>query len=460
MLKYRPVLILVLLFFGLSTVSAQSAPRIIEFNSDLTTITPDQAESGTTQVTLHWRTQNVQAGEQIRIEVLVLDEWHEAVPGATYPAEGTLTHAVPHTLSFAPPLFRLAIYDADGHLIDAKSLVIPYQVDGYEPQIVRFTSGVDAVRQSALQAGRVSVPVTWEVVNRPPNANPVFEQVLDGNAINIEAPRPFAWVRSHGDGSVYPVLTSGDTIRLRLRLVDLTDSTVYASQELTLPILRDVVTRPVATPPPASGAQVINFQANPASAFVGDPITLTWQTRGAASVKIEVWGWTSARAPQTGVKLELRDLPPTGTQTITMESNLTSAYLIVDAARPAYEAPNASIQLIPMYYRPDVRHYTISQGAACQGDTITLSWGVDSSFPLSIRSEIVVQTENSISVVLDSPLNQRFDGLSAEGTLSVTVPTGEPGLQSVVYNLNVERNGVTSLLGQQRVEIGAECSPG
>ncbi|MEW5797337.1 MAG: hypothetical protein AB1772_13410, partial [Candidatus Zixiibacteriota bacterium] len=282
-----------------------------------------------------------------------------------------------------------------------------------------------------------------------------------GDAINIEAPRPFAWVRSHGEGSIYPVLTSGDTIRLRLRLIDLTDSTVYASQELTLPILRDVVTRPVATAaPPASGPQVISFQADPASTFVGDPITLTWQTRGAASVKIEVWGWTSAIAPQTGLKLELRDLPPTGTQTIAMASNLTSAYLIVDASRPGYEAPNASVQLIPMYYRPDVRHYTISQGAACPGDTVTLSWGIDTDFPVSIRSEIVVQTENSISVVPDSPLNQQFDGLSAEGTLSVAVPTGEPGLQSVVYNLHVERSYIATLLGQQRIEIGAECSPG
>ncbi|MCA9903840.1 MAG: hypothetical protein KC547_08290, partial [Anaerolineae bacterium] len=399
MLKYRPLLILVLLFFGLSTVSAQSAPRIIEFNSDLTAITPDQAESGTTQVTLHWRTQNVQPGEQIRIEVLVLDEWHEAVPGATFPADGTLTHAAPHTLSFAPPLFRLAIYDADGHLTDAKSLVIPYQVGDYEPQIVRFTSAVDAVRQSALQAGRVNVPVTWEVVNRPPDSNLVFEQVLDGSVTNIEAPRPFAWVRSHGDGSIYPALTSGDTIRLRLRLVDLADSTVYASQELTLPILRDVVTRPVATTaPPPSGPQVLSFQATPSSAFVGDPITLIWETRGAASVKIETWGWVGLTPPRTGLQSELYDLPPTGTQTIFMAGNLTAAYLIVDASRPGHEAPNVTLQLIPVDYRPDVRHYIISQGVGCPGDTVTLSWGIDTGFPVSIRSEVVVRTDNSIGV--------------------------------------------------------------
>jgi hypothetical protein len=51
---------------------------------------------------------------------------------------GQLVHTVPHTLRFTPPLFRLAIVDAQGTITTTKALLIPYRPPLSDGRIFRI----------------------------------------------------------------------------------------------------------------------------------------------------------------------------------------------------------------------------------------------------------------------------------------------------------------------------------
>ena len=82
--------------------------------------------------------------------------------------------------------------------------------------------------------------VLWAVVNRPPNSNLIFDQILDGGrAVPVELPRAAFWIASEGTGTVAPVPPeSGTLVRLRLRLVDVISGDVLDEADLFLPVVR------------------------------------------------------------------------------------------------------------------------------------------------------------------------------------------------------------------------------
>ena len=111
-------------------------------------------------------------------------------------------------------------------------------VDPNQPQITVF-----ATTQANAQVNTLPTQanVTWEVVNRPPQTNLQFVQVLPNNTfINAELPRPDPFIASTGSGMVN--LVAADTydlsgqvdLTVRLRLVD-ANGTVLTSRDLVIP---------------------------------------------------------------------------------------------------------------------------------------------------------------------------------------------------------------------------------
>lgn len=118
------------------------------------------------------------------------------------------------------------------------------------PTIQSFTVGVTGIERVALGTERALLPVSWNVTNRPPRTNLLFEQVLnDGSGVSIELPRAERIVPSTGNGMVKAIDPAAGTtitsITIRLRLVNLDDQTTLALQEVSIPII-------AATPVPAS----------------------------------------------------------------------------------------------------------------------------------------------------------------------------------------------------------------
>lgn len=108
--------------------------------------------------------------------------------------------------------------------------------------IQSFTVSSNEVFAARLQQGTERVPVSWVVINRPPNSNLVFEQRLaDSSLTNVELPRHNLIVASSGDGIVAPVSPGDEAehIILLLSVVDLNSEVIYASTQMRIPINSD-----------------------------------------------------------------------------------------------------------------------------------------------------------------------------------------------------------------------------
>lgn len=285
-----PLLLAIILWI----FSYQTQPIIVQFSADISSISPEAAESGVYPITLTWRTIRMSDDQSLRLEAFVLDGWINALPDDAPPLSisGSLEHTVPHSLTFMPPTLRLVILDEDEEIITSRALIIPYSYDvspETQPDIIGFEATSD-LYQNTLEAGEGVVNVHWEVLHRPPNSNLVFEQIMpDEQTINVEFPRDYLWVRSEGEGKIQPVLVNEDQLWLRLSLIDITTHIVYDIQEIPVSILLPPVSPvqlPLPTRTPSNEPDILRFNANTLNAHPGDVITLSWETRLVDRVEI------------------------------------------------------------------------------------------------------------------------------------------------------------------------------
>lgn len=214
-------------------------PTIIQFTSDIPSISVEAAESQSVLATLMWHTVGVTGDHLLILEVFRGNDWQRLLTGV--PASGSQAVRVEHPQSFSPPAYRLSILDATTQyrLIDRRTVVIEYFYSGALPSIVTFVAANQIVDINAIAQNRARVQVAWQVSNRPPTANLVFEQVFpDGRTLPVETPRASLWLPSGGSGMVQPFMPEGeeDNITLRLRLVDLRDGRVYAERLLEVAV--------------------------------------------------------------------------------------------------------------------------------------------------------------------------------------------------------------------------------
>jgi hypothetical protein len=302
-MKYRfglMLILLALLFPGVTTTHAQAnQPAIVTFTSSVEAITLDEALSGTTMTTLEWHTVGMTADYHLRLHIYHLSEWElvfdpDAVP---LEANGSRQTLIRHPENFGPPTFLLSIVDSRSRIIDQRPLVIPYETPTEDTTIDNFSTDATQVDAGELSQGTARVSVVWIVTNRPPTANLYFEQILaDGNAVPVELPRPYAWIMSNGAGPVAPVYQVGITsVRLRLQVRDVIDNTVYAEEEITLPVVGTPLQPPPTAMPayptaalqPGSSAEIASFTAYPTTVNRSGAVTLTWSLRGTGGVVIE-----------------------------------------------------------------------------------------------------------------------------------------------------------------------------
>lgn len=260
-------LIGVLLLAWLPAAQAQDGflPTIFKFESDVSSVTVSDLEAGTVTATLAWHVAHVTDEHWLVIEGFQLRSWVEiAGKDAGLPPVGTREITLAHPLNFGPPTFRLSVINEAGTVLDQQTLVIDYEPASTPPAVVSFTSSVASVDPAALADGSARVPVAWEVSDRPPMTNIVFEQLLvDNTARNVELPRTELWIPSSGEGVVAPVAPpEGGQVQLLLRVMDIITAEVYTEAMLTLSS-GDGTAQPATTAQPPADEQAT--QAPPAT---------------------------------------------------------------------------------------------------------------------------------------------------------------------------------------------------
>jgi hypothetical protein len=326
------VVLLTGLLIAMQTAAAQDhlpLPTIITFTGTIETITLADAEAGQSETTLFWHAAGLRDGHTLTLYSYRLAQW-VALNEEPLPATGTLQIRVEHSLTFAPPTYRLVIHAADGRMLDERMLIIPYAVadQGDPPAIETFLADVTQVDADALSRGTAQVRVLWNVRNRPATANLTFAQALGADEfVPVELARWNRWVSSAGQGPVAPVLPPGeDTLRLRLQLVDLVDGHIYDEQTVAIPIVGQPVTPPQPRPPVSptipptappdethSQAEIVSFTAAPEMVDRGGQVTLRWEVRGAREQTV----WRLNPIGQVADWLE--DTPAVGSWTVTLQ---------------------------------------------------------------------------------------------------------------------------------------------
>lgn len=261
----------------LAQTGSIQTPYIIQFAIDpATPLTVSQVEDAQTQATLTWQTAGMTDAYQLALESFRVNEWESLLQAP--PASGSQAITIEHPANFGPPTYRLVIRDSSGNAVDERYLVVPYQASDLPPQVIIFTADVTNLSEEQLQQGTARIPVAWEVVNRPPGTNLLFEQIRqDGTAISIEPPRSFAWVGSRGQGEVIPVMPEGEAfLRLRIRLVNAADLFTIHERNLTIPIGEAITDLPT----------IHTFTAEPETIERGGQVTISWSVTGAEVVLV------------------------------------------------------------------------------------------------------------------------------------------------------------------------------
>lgn len=311
------------LLIGLTpTLYAQDAPdyppTIISFTSDVMSITLADAEAGQTVAKFQWEILGWQREQHtISLETYKITGWESllAPDEAALRNKGNRDVTVEHPNNFGPPTYRLSIADNAGNILDQRMLVIDYNLDAVDepPRIVSFYADEEAIDPADLANGTARVTLTWNVANRTPDTNLVFEQVLpDGTTVSVEQPRPNIWVPSTGVGAVKPVSPgAGQLVQLRIRVIEILNGETVAETALApLPVTADAAqyvppptpaqpAEPIADPvqvpddaqmPPddtgPAAVQVALFTIAPEIVSRGGIVTLTWNVQGAADLGI------------------------------------------------------------------------------------------------------------------------------------------------------------------------------
>ncbi|HML24542.1 MAG TPA: hypothetical protein PKD09_23015 [Aggregatilinea sp.] len=305
----RPVLVcllaLMLALSGLPTTHAQqSIPTIVTFTSSIDTVSMADLEAGSAATELAWTTVGLLHGEHLTLHVYQQNRWVPVFQDNSVPLEasGSRRVTIEHPQNFGPPTYLLSIVDANGRIVEQRTLTIPLSTVGLvPPEIESFTADAQSVDAGQIAAGAVLIPVTWSVAHRVPGSNLVFEQVFaDGAAVSVELPRSVMWVPSSGTGIVAPVWRQGEqAVTLRLRAINLVSGAVYDEARIVLPVTGDITlpsseapVQPQPILPDAGGVatpsgNIVSFSVSPTVVNPSSAVTIAWEVRGTGGVTVE-----------------------------------------------------------------------------------------------------------------------------------------------------------------------------
>ena len=309
----RMVMALSVVGLGLALVGSAAAQTsrpatILRFVSDAAPVTVEALEEGELTITLAWHVVHIAEGQELVLRRYRDGEWERLLPDEALPPVGDVSVSLEHPGTFGPPTYRLEILDELNRVIDERTLLIPYADEALQeltPTIVEFSTTAGGINAAALAASTARVEVAWEVADRVPLSNLVFEQVMGGDqSMLVELPRRLFWVPSKGAGPLAPTVGSdASQIVLRLRVVDVISGDVYDEALLTVPVLGTAMppspqTAPTeagtepesdaeseeATPAPTAPTTAGDLAILTACEAVGDPETRGWvEAPGVAS---------------------------------------------------------------------------------------------------------------------------------------------------------------------------------
>jgi hypothetical protein len=225
--------------------ATQITPTIRSFTSSAANVGRNALNARTARVSVSWQVDNRPANSNLLFEQVLADGSSVNVElprqNPIVPSSGNGTAApIPPGGSTAPTsvILRLRVIDLTSQqTLVQKDLTLPI-ADNDVPTIATFTTTATTVYRADLNNRTARIPVSWSVNNRPDGTNLVFEQVLDnGSVVNVELPRQNPIVPSSGNGVAAAVNPgTGTTVKLQVRLINLSNQAELAKKELTLTI--------------------------------------------------------------------------------------------------------------------------------------------------------------------------------------------------------------------------------
>ncbi len=309
------IAVIVLTAFGAAAApdrqTGSLTPAIVEFTADAAALDYAAVEAGTAQVTLTWHTVYGNAQYRINIDTYRQNQWVSVLdPQEALPLDGSKLITVAPPDDYGAPTFRLTLKTSRGLIVGRQYLTIPYaSAEAADaPSIVSFTTPVQGMDTHLLVFSNAKIIVAWEIANRRPDTEIIFEQLYDPNqdGYQIDITGYGSWLPSTGEGAIIPRSTlSKDDLHYRLNLVSATDGTRYDWADITIPVIGQllIVSRPVLQGPgtaeplsvapatdaapdktnPESGG--VSFNADTQSAEPGN-IVLNWQAGDATDVQL------------------------------------------------------------------------------------------------------------------------------------------------------------------------------
>lgn len=280
--------IFVLMLTGV--VGAQMGPTIVQFETDLETVSLAALEREPVSTTLRWYVANMSGEYSLTLEWYRFDEWVSVIdPGQEVLASGFRNVTVMHPLNFGAPTYRLRVLDGDDDIVDERTLVIRYAEEpDVTPTVGAFESDVVSVGRDELADRSARVPVSWEILNRQPLSHLRFEQVFpDGSTRSVELPRDNMWVASTGSGMVAPRPAEG-SVQLRLSVVNIIDGEVYDQRDIDLPISDRTTDGNTFTGPPETFTTADACSEDPTNAEI--MAAYAYLQENPPDVPITIWG--------------------------------------------------------------------------------------------------------------------------------------------------------------------------
>ncbi|MEP6988195.1 MAG: hypothetical protein ABI970_21505, partial [Chloroflexota bacterium] len=288
------------------------APIIKSFTTSAQGVTSTALLNKTARVGVAWAVDNRPNTANLVFEQVFEDNTSANIelprqnPTVPSSGSGVVAPNAPKSNTTTTITIRVRLLAADKTELAQQSITLPIINDPNAPAISSFNATVpsDGIDAAALYAGTFQAPVTWSTINRPANSNLIFEQVLeDGSAVNIELPRSNPIIPSTGTGSVLlkaPQKSGAASVKLRLRLVNLSANTTITQVDIIKPI-KGGVTAPVVNPTaapeatpetPVTGSNspltVTSFTVSPNPVARGGGVTLAWSVDGGATrIKID-----------------------------------------------------------------------------------------------------------------------------------------------------------------------------
>jgi hypothetical protein len=220
-------------------------PTIVSFATSATAVVRSELNNKTARVPVSWQVDNRPNTSNLVFEQVLVNgtsvnvELPRQNPWVASSGVGVAAPINPGNNTATTITLRLRVIDlATQQTQTQKDITVPVSDTGPTASINTFTTISTSVNRAALVNKTARVPVTWAAVNRPANSNLVFEQLLDnGTVVNVELPRQNPYVSSEGNGMAAPVNpgTSG-SIKLQVRLIDLTTQNTLAKRELAVTI--------------------------------------------------------------------------------------------------------------------------------------------------------------------------------------------------------------------------------